>query len=89
MTAPAFRSRSTAIASVAGTWFSMTFHPHVVRSAAVSKLSLIVKGTPWSGPQLWPFASAWSASRARIRAASASRVTIALSFGFSRSTRAR
>jgi len=49
-TAPAPRSRATAVASLAGTWSSNSSDPRVVRTPAVSNESLTVKGTPASGP---------------------------------------
>src|SRR5947209_13064120 len=49
-TAPASRSRSTAVASTGGTCSSYGFAPHVVRMPGVAKRSLLPYGTPWSGP---------------------------------------
>src|SRR5262245_31541671 len=46
-TTPDALSRSTATASVAGTWAASGWWPQVVRSPAVSKLSLMVIGRPW------------------------------------------
>jgi hypothetical protein len=61
-TMPASRRRWTASASACGTWFFHCGAPHVVRMPAVSKLSLIVAGTPRRGA---PRMSAGSSSNAR------------------------
>ena len=61
----------------------------MVRTPAVSKMSLSPIGTPWSGPRHRPAAISASARRASARAWSAVTVTKALSAGFSRSIRAR
>ena len=89
ITAPASRRRFTASASVAGTCPARSGEPEVVRSPAVSKLSLIVIGTPCSGPHDSPRASAASASAARVRARSRSSVTTAFRAGLCFSMRAR
>src|SRR5271155_2906766 len=56
---------------------------------AVSVMSLIATGRPWSGPSRSFFATALSASRAASRACSAASVTMALSFGLIFSITAR
>ena len=68
ITAPAARSRATASASAAGTWLASPAAPEVLARPAVSKLSLIVMGTPCSGPSVRPRASARSAAAAATRA---------------------
>jgi hypothetical protein len=88
-TAPAARSRATAVASRCGTWPASSGAPQVVRSDAVSMLSLMVTGRPCSGPRSSPRAAASSAAAASARARSASSVTTAFTTGFSRSIRSR
>ena len=63
--------------------------PHVVGMPTTSYDSFTVMGTPWSGPQAFPFLRAASAARARRRAPSRSVTTMALSRGLYVSTRAR
>ena len=87
-TAPAAFSRATTVASAAGTKSRRPIVPQVDTVPAVSKQSLMVMGTPWSGPVDRPSASAASASRARSSASSAS-ATTAFSFGLNRSMRSR
>src|SRR5262245_59079623 len=55
-TAPACRYRSTASALRAGILSRSSGRPQVVGSPSTSKDSLIVIGTPCSGPQTSPFA---------------------------------
>ena len=78
-TAPAARRRATITASRAGWWFEYAGEPAVVRTPATSSVSFTVHGTPWNGPHHSPRARAPSAALARASAASAVRVTIALS----------
>src|SRR5579883_244843 len=52
---------------------------------AVSMRSLCAMGRPWSGPSGAPLACAWSALRAPFLAWSRTSVTIALTWGFTRS----
>ena len=85
--APAARSRSTTSASASGTWSSKSFEPCVVRSPRVGVTSLMPTGTPKSGESLAPRRSAAVARWASLSAASRARVTIALTRGFTRSTR--
>src|SRR5436853_7488500 len=47
--APAARSRDTAVASAVGTNDARPAVPPVVMTPAVSRLSLMVTGTPWGG----------------------------------------
>src|SRR5262249_57630376 len=54
MTAPAFRSRSTATASKSGIQFLCSSEPRVVRSPRVASRSLTVTGTPNSGKSVSP-----------------------------------
>ena len=88
-TAPAPISRSTESAFESAMQSRNSGTPQVVGIPFTSKESLTVIGTPWSGPQLSPLASARSAARARRRAAGMSVSTIAFSAGLKRSTRAR
>ena len=76
------------MASRSGTRSRQPIVPAVVTTPAVSIESLIVNGTPWSGPTGSPRARASSAARARSRASAASRTT-ALIRGFTASIRAR
>ena len=55
-TAPASRRRATGQASSVGTKSASSGAPEVVRIPAVCHESLIVMGTPWSGPVPQPFA---------------------------------
>ena len=56
--APATSSRSTMSESSSGTWSSKTLEPQVVLMPLVWVRSLIVTGTPWSGPRAPFFLSA-------------------------------
>src|SRR4030095_8929125 len=55
-TAPAALSRRTTSASSGGTLSRKNDEPWVVRTPAVSKMSLRPIGTPWSGPRQRPAA---------------------------------
>ena len=68
--APAARSLATTVASRDGARSAKSSEPAVVRTPAVSSVSLNVTGTPWSGPRRCPRASPISASRARASASS-------------------
>src|SRR5262245_53196123 len=81
ITAPDSRSRPTTVALRAGTWLTRVVDPAVVLTPSVSKVSLMVAGTPWNGPHHSPLARPSSAARARARAWSAVSVTMALTFG--------
>jgi len=90
ITAPAARNRTTALASapamlsLSGGWLE------VVCSPATSKASLMVIGTPCSGPSFASFfAAARSAARAAFIAPSRSTATTALIGPFSRAIRSR
>ena len=84
--APARLMRSTRIASFASGTLSLKIgEPNVVRMPAVSTRSLCATGRPCSGPSGAPRACASSALRAFSRACSAISVTIAFTFGFTRS----
>ena len=90
--APAVRSRSTIRASASGTFVAKTVEPNVVRMPRVSTRSLWATGSPWRHPISSPRANAASASPASpaaARAVSATKVTMALSAGFTRSMLAR
>ena len=76
---PAARSRATTAASRVGTWLRSEGEPAVVVTPATSKVSLMVHGTPWSGPARSRRARASSAARARSTASGA-RATMALSW---------
>src|SRR5262245_17678838 len=69
-TAPASRSRVTAVASYGGTKCSRIFDPQVVRTPRVHSTSLSAIGTPSSGPRGWPARNRASASAARASACS-------------------
>src|SRR3954452_3256321 len=51
ITAPAARSRATAIASCVGLSSSYSWRPDVLRIPETAHASLTVIGTPWSGPR--------------------------------------
>src|SRR6185369_7565259 len=85
--APAAFSRAATVLSACGTCPASGGWPAVVRRPCVSKQSFNVNGTPCSGPQGCPRASAASAARARSSAPSPSSVTMALSAGLRRSIR--
>ena len=89
VTAPAARARCTTIASRSGMLSRKNGDPRVVRMPAVSKRSLCAIGSPCRGPSGAPRACASSARAASARARSATRVTIALTRGFTRSIRLR
>ena len=86
---PAAFSRATISSSRSGTVSACRGEPHVVRMPPVAWVSLCATGSPCSGPTSSPAASAASAASAAARAPSASRVTTALTSGFSRSMRSR
>ena len=86
--APAAASRSTQGALSAGTLPFCVKEPRSVGIPAVSARSLIVTGTPCSGPSAAPDMTFASASLAASRARSAISVAKALIRGSSRSTRA-
>jgi hypothetical protein len=69
--APAARNRATAVASALGTKLARPLVPPVQITPAVSSVSLMVMGTPCSGPLISPRANAASASSASLRAESA------------------
>ncbi len=76
--------------SCVGTWCSKILEPQVVRTPLVCVRSLMVTGTPWSGPSARPFfLRAAVAALASLRADSRVSVTMALTCGFTASTRAR
>src|SRR4051794_34467137 len=85
--APAAFKRATDGASWAGTWSVSSTAPPVERRPATSIASLIVIGSPWSGPRHSPRAASASARSASARARSRSRVTTALMGPFRRSMR--
>ena len=89
ITAPAARSRATALASSRATLSLSGGWLEVVRSPRTSNASLIVIGTPCSGPRSRPAARARSAARAALSAPARSIATSALSGPFRRSMRAR
>ena len=62
--------------------------PLSVGCPATSTFTLMVTGTPWSGPTAWPRARAWSAAAASASADSCSGRTTALSAGLTASRRA-
>src|SRR4051794_23409366 len=76
--APAARSRATGAASSAGRYVASCGAPDVVMQPSVWNESLIVIGTPCSGPSLSPLCTASSAARAAARARSRSHITTAL-----------
>src|SRR5882724_7580630 len=79
-TAPAARSRATAVASrVAGGWAALIFDPASVASPATSKRFLAANGTPASGPGSSPAARRPSMVSASARARSPSTAVKALS----------
>ncbi len=73
ITAPAARSDATQAASVLGRRPAKMGLPFSVGRSAVSKMSLMPTGTPWSGPVASPALSAASARRAWASASSGSR----------------
>src|SRR5262245_27708521 len=85
--APAARNRATGAASSAGTWSASCGAPDVVMHPWVWNESLMVIGTPCSGPSLSPRWTASSAARADSRARSRSHITTALTGPSSRSIR--
>ena len=87
--APAARRRATTAASSVGTRSARRTAPIVVRTPAVSSVSLTENGTPWRRPSGPPRITAASARRASARASSAVTVTKALRGPFTRSIRAR
>ena len=87
--APASFARRTTVASRSGTKLARPVEPPVEIIPAVSSESLIVIGTPWSGPTGSPRATAASARLASARAASARSCTTAFSAGFTASILAR
>src|ERR1044071_1656732 len=89
MIAPAARNFSTKAESFSGSQSLRIFEPPVVRTPAVSNMSLIVTGTPWSGPRYWPRPMASSAFLASALAGSRSTVMKALSFDSTCSNRSR
>ena len=89
VTAPAARMRVTMDASFVGTWSRKNGEPRVVRIPAVSTRSLCATGRPCSAPTGRPRAIASSAFAASAMARSATRVTMALTLGFTRSICAR
>ena len=88
-TAPAFLSRCTAKASAVGMLWRYASWPQVVGRPATLNDSFTVIGTPCSGPQSSPRASAASACCARWRARSVSSTGSALMALPSRAMRAR
>ena len=86
--APAFLIDATTGASCCGTCSSNEGDPPVDRIPAVAMASLIVTGSPCSGPHDRPLAVASSAADARSRATSTASVQTALTCGSSRATRA-
>src|SRR5262245_1323626 len=89
MIAPAACNLSTRAESVSGIQSARIFDPPVVRTPAVSNISLIVTGTPCSGPRCCPRAMSSSAFFAAATAGSRRTVMKALSLSSSRSSRAR
>jgi hypothetical protein len=87
--APASRIRLTIKASLAGTLSRKNGDPRVVRIPAVSTRSLWATGSPWRIPRSEPRACISSARAAAASACSATRVTMALTFGLVRSIRDR
>ena len=89
ITAPARRRLATTGLSCAAKLAASATTPLVVGRPAWSTLTLVVIGTPCSGPTGWPSATARSAASAAARAASACTDTMALTPGFTASIRAR
>ena len=87
ITAPAARSLATAGASAAAGAALVRRDPLRVGRPATACTSLIVTGTPWSGPSGPPFMTASSAWRAALSAPSLSRTTRAFIRGSWRSMR--
>ena len=87
--APAARSRWTTRASSSGTWLSKSLEPWVVRMPFVAVTSLMPTGTPKSGGNAARRWSAAVARRASRSAESRTSVTIAFTWGFTASIRAR
>ena len=85
--APAARIRATAVASASGTKSFRPSVPPVETMPSVSCESLMVIGTPCSGPNDSPRASAASAARASSIARSEASCTTALSLGLTSSMR--
>ena len=79
--APAAFARWTTVASRSGMKSLRPIEPPVVITPAVSSESLMVIGTPWSGPTGSPRATASSARRASALASSARSCTTAFSAG--------
>jgi len=86
---PAALKRVTAVASLSGMKPANNLEPRWLGMPAVSSASLMVKGTPCSGPSSAPSATALSAASAPLSASSATRVTIALILGFTSAMRSR
>ena len=76
---------ATTVASRSGANVARPFVPPVLKTPAVSRLSLIVIGTPWSGPESSSCARAASALRASASAASDVRLTTAFKRRFTAS----
>ena len=89
ITAPARLSFATTVASRLGIWSLKNSEPDVVRTPAVSRLSLMTIGMPWSNPSQRPSAAARSAATASARAASSAVVTIAFTWPCQRLIAAR
>src|SRR5689334_17838253 len=70
MTAPASSRRSTAVAVYGAIKFSRILEPAVDGVPCTQKISLIVTGTPASGPAAWPAAILRSTASACARARS-------------------
>jgi hypothetical protein len=87
--APASRRRATIGASVEAICLARAATPQVVAEPATSMFSLMVNGTPASGPSDAPAATARSTAAAAARASSASVTVTALMAGLTSSMRAR
>ena len=87
--APARSIRSTTMSFSVGTLSLYRGEPNVVRIPRVSIRSLCATGSPCSGPSIAPRACISSALAAAAAASSGTRVTIALTFGLTRSICAR
>jgi hypothetical protein len=89
ITAPASRSRATAgLSSDQSCAGSMSFEPRKVGKPRISTMSLIVTGTPSSGPSDMAWRQRCSEARAAARAPSRSTTQKALSRGSKASIRA-
>src|SRR5580704_1772113 len=82
ITAPAFSSRATAVASYGGTYFSRIFEPQVVVTPRVLNTSFTATGTPARGGNGLPAATIASTRSACAYARSSESARNAFNFGF-------